>query len=255
MLGGGYYNYVGSLANYSVLAGGQANSLTNMAHGSVLGGGYYNTVSGRWSVVAGGYRNLMGGEYAVIAGGTSNVVYGDYAVVPGGKQNAAAAPYSFAAGYKASAAHTGAFVWADSSGGTFSSTTNDQVAIRATNGVWMAANLGATRTAQFGERFRDNGIIAWARIDTAGGIAQDFNVTQCVNTATGAYRLDIGDTASDMERLIPVAVAEVDSQPTTAAGLRIISVNQNAQNRFDVWINDGTGAAVNNDFLFIVTGR
>lgn len=256
VLGGGSENYIADNANYSVIGGGWGNIMTNQyAHGSFIGGGYFNTVSGRWSVVTGGDRNKMGGEWAVIGGGMSNVVNGDCAVVPGGRENIASAPYSFAAGRRASAVHTGAFVWADSSTNRFSSTTNDQFAIRASNGVWIAQNRGTGQTAGFGERFRDNGIIAWARITSAGTVSANYNITQCVHSAEGAYQIDIGATADSMLSLVPVAVAEVDSQPLTAGNMRLVSVNQNSGYRFDVWINNGSFAPTNSDFVFIVTGR
>ncbi len=254
---GGNNNYIANDANYSFIGGGWGNKMTNAlyAHGSVIGGGYFNTVSGRWSVVAGGYKNLMGGEWAVIGGGSSNVVNGDYAVVPGGKLNVASAPYSFAAGYRASAVHTGAFVWADSASNQFSSVTNDQFAIQASNGVWIAQELGEQRRAKFGERFQDNGIIAWARIADDGTIEESFNVTNCVNTAIGAYQVDIGAVAESGLTLIPMAIVETDSQPSTAVAVRIASVNQRLAYRFDVWINNGNFDPSNNDFLLIVTGR
>jgi len=146
-------------------------------------------------------------------------------------------------------------VWADSAGAVFNSTTNDQFAIQATNGVWIAQDLGAQRTANVGERFRDNGIIAWARITSAGLFIDSFNVTNVVSSGTGAYRVYIGANAGAGNTLVPMAVAEVDSQPTAAADVRIVSVNQIGLNYFDVWINNGLFAAVDNDFLFMVTGR
>jgi hypothetical protein len=54
---------------------------------------------------------------------------------------------------------------------------------------------------------------------------------------------------------LPVATPEVDTRPTTAAAMRVVAVNQEPVNTFDIWVNDGTGAPVENDVVFIATGR
>jgi hypothetical protein len=61
-------------------------------------------------------------------------------VVPGGKYNYAGGAYSFAAGQKAKATNDGTFVWSDSQGTDFSSTTNNQFLIRAQGGVGIGTN-------------------------------------------------------------------------------------------------------------------
>lgn len=70
-----------------------------------------------------------------MGGGYRNTNNGVYATVPGGRFNLADATYSLAAGNRAKALHQGAFVWADSQGGDFSSTGPDQFCIRAQGGV------------------------------------------------------------------------------------------------------------------------
>ena len=255
-IGGGNGNYIGDTANYSVICGGMGNKMTNsvMAHGSFIGGGYYHSVSGRWSAVAGGWRNQMDGEYSVIGGGMSNVVNGDCAVVPGGRDNMATAPFSFAAGRKASAVHTGAFVWADSANATFSSTTNDQFAIRATNGVWIAQDRG-TNPVPFGTRFRDNAVVAWAKVNSSGGLTESFNVHTVTNAAVGRYDILLKTGARSTSELIPVANVELDSQPASAAAVRFVSIDQVFTNLFRVYINDGTFAPVDSEFTVVVFGR
>jgi hypothetical protein len=52
-----------------------------------------------------------------------------------------------------------------------------------------------------------------------------------------------------------MAIAEIDSQPTTAASTRILSCNQATATTFEVFIQDGNYNPVDNDFMFIVTGR
>jgi len=70
-----------------------------------------------------------------VGGGEYNFASGANSTVPGGSQNTAAGDYSFAAGHNAKANHQGSFVWADSSGGDFASTANNQFLIRATVGI------------------------------------------------------------------------------------------------------------------------
>jgi hypothetical protein len=62
--------------------------------------------------------------------------------VPGGYGNLADGFFSFAAGRYAQALHQGSFVWADSSVGPFSSTTNDEFSIGATGGVRIQTQKG-----------------------------------------------------------------------------------------------------------------
>ena len=53
-----------------------------------------------------------------------------------------------------------------------------------------------------------------------------------------------------------MVVPEVDDPPTNAASLRIASVNQKSTaSQFTVYMNNGQGTLVDNDFLFMVTGR
>jgi len=55
--------------------------------------------------------------------------------------------------------------------------------------------------------------------------------------------------------LIPIAIAEVESPPTSAASARLVTINQYATNQFIVYITNGSYTLVDNDFVFIVTGR
>jgi hypothetical protein len=55
---------------------------------------------------------------------------------------------SFAAGRNAHAIHHGAFVWADSTGGSLSSTATNQFLIRASGGVSVFSNAAATAGAK-----------------------------------------------------------------------------------------------------------
>ncbi len=152
-IGGGFQNTVSNL--YPTVSGGEYNHAT--ANGTVVGGGYNNTASGGQATVAGGAANtasgigafiggggydgttqagnIAGGAAAAVGGGLGNNAGSSYDTVPGGSYNVASGGNSFAAGHQAQALHTGAFVWADATGGAFQSTAIDQFSVRAEGGV------------------------------------------------------------------------------------------------------------------------
>jgi hypothetical protein len=117
----------------SVIGGGLGNLATNQY--ATVGGGYHNTAGGNLATVSGGDQNNASGNHATVDGGFQNAAGGSYATVPGGFQNAASGSYAFAAGVGAQAAHNGAFVWADSQSGAYSSDRNNQFKIRAGGGM------------------------------------------------------------------------------------------------------------------------
>jgi len=156
-IGGGYYNVTGpgTITGVEFVGGGY----TNVASGdaAAIVGGEQNTASGTLAIIGGGDSNLAsgtgafigGGGYdgtsvagstasgnaSVVGGGLGNQAAGSYATVPGGAHNVAGGQYSFAAGQQAQALNAGAFVWADSLGGAFTSTSSNQFLIRAQGGV------------------------------------------------------------------------------------------------------------------------
>lgn len=117
----------------ATVAGGGGN--TAGATNATVGGGYGNAASGGDATVGGGRQNTAGNYAATVGGGEGNTASGMYATVPGGSYNTAQGNHSFAAGRRAKANHTGAFVWADSTDADFSSTADNQFAVRATGGV------------------------------------------------------------------------------------------------------------------------
>ena len=161
VVGGGFNNAAG---NESATVSGGNNNIANGRDSTVGGGaqneatsdqatvagGFYNNAGGHWSGVSGGAFNIASGFAAAIGGGESNNVTADFgtvgggfqntasgtnATVSGGELNTASGKFSFAAGQQAQALHDGAFVWADSQGGAFTSTANNQFLIRAGGGV------------------------------------------------------------------------------------------------------------------------
>jgi hypothetical protein len=119
----------------------------------------------------------------------------------------------------------------------------------------VGTEAGAATPVGIGERYRDNGIIAWAKVTAAGALTTEFGIASITKPAVGSYQITIDAVPSSLNALIPMATAEIDSQPTSAANVRIVSVNQSTQTTFFVYVNSGTFAAVDNDFVFMVTGR
>jgi hypothetical protein len=168
-VGGGQDNTATSGSEYATVGGGKFNEAsasiatvggggTNFATGqkSTIAGGEQNRARDSWATVAGGARNHAAGAFSTSAGGWLNRVHGDYdavgggqenrtgtsgmsaslyATVPGGRENVATGTYSFAAGRQAEAKHDGAFVWADSTSGSVTSTASKQFLVQAGGGV------------------------------------------------------------------------------------------------------------------------
>ncbi|WP_143825114.1 tail fiber domain-containing protein [Natrinema ejinorense] len=147
-VGGGENNTAN--ANASLVVGGSDNKAT--ALDSTIGGGYNNhatgfeativggssnTASGERSYIGGGNGNEASARYSTTSGGDNNVASGYGAIVPGGEGNSAEGSYSYAAGRNAQARNTGAFVWADNSGGSVASTGPNQFIVRAAGGVYF----------------------------------------------------------------------------------------------------------------------
>jgi hypothetical protein len=99
------------------------------------------------------------------------MVSADYATVAGGSGNIAAGLYSFAAGHNAQAMHHGSFVWSDNSGGSFSSTVQNQFLVRANGGVSLNSTAGVTLAGdvQIGTSSTD-----YRRITLGGGNSLGF---------------------------------------------------------------------------------
>jgi hypothetical protein len=278
-VGGGYGNRAGDNAgttndSASATVGG-GNSNIASGEDSTVGGGGGNTASGEDSTVGGGFGNTASGIRATVGGGFANIASGIRATVPGGSNNTAAGDFSFAAGHLAKALNQGSFVWADSTAASFSSTANDQFLIRAAGGVGIGTTApqarlhvagGAVRvssnaaaegdSAQIGERYRDNSIIAWGSANGNGAIPRSFGVSSVTRDAAGEYTITLTvEAATSAGNLVPVAIAEVDAAPTSAAVARLVTIDQVSTTQFKVYITTGAFAAVDNQFTFIVTGR
>jgi len=93
--------------------------------------------------VSGGYENTAGAQAAPSA---EVWQFCDWLFCSGsrGTGNTASGDYALAAGFKALAVNRGAFVWADLSGGSLSSTADNQFTVRASGGVRLFSDSGAT---------------------------------------------------------------------------------------------------------------
>lgn len=129
-VGGGSINIAGD--NNATIGGGTNNSASLEA---TVSGGSGNTASGYRAAVGGGYKNTASADYTTVIGGNANTANALYATVGGGFGNTASGIASFAGGYSAQALHSGSFVWADYTAGTFSSTASGQFSVRASGGV------------------------------------------------------------------------------------------------------------------------
>ena len=153
-----YYGVVGGGLNNRA---GNEDDITYNAYAATVGGGSSNTASSPYATVGGGENNTAGdhatvgggannnatGGTAVVAGGGSNTASGSWATVPGGEFNQASGIASFAAGDRANAVTNGAFVWADHADVPISSTVPNQFLVRASGGITLYTNSGATSGA------------------------------------------------------------------------------------------------------------
>ena len=122
-------------ANYSSIGGGYSDLITANGSQSVIAGGVGNTADAAGTSIGGGQSNTGSGQYSTIGGGNANTASGNNSTVPGGLGNTASGLSSFAAGNRAKAVNNGSFVWGDSTPVDFSSTANNQFAVRASGGV------------------------------------------------------------------------------------------------------------------------
>lgn len=264
----------------NIIGGAAGNVITPSVVGaSLVGGGassFFQSITDNYGTVSGGRGNIAGSNNitttdavaATVGGGEGNSATGSYATIPGGLNNSAGA-FSLAAGRRAKAMNTGSFVWADSTNADFSSTADNQFSIRAANGMFIANDAGGSKVVPVGTRYRDNAVVAWARVTATGGLDSNFNVAsvaRCTNNASaiipaGCYRFTLNSSLSSGFSLVPVVTVETDpdgmgNPPTGAANVRIVATNQVAAgNTFDVYIYNGSFALVDSDFQVLVTGR
>jgi len=206
LIAGGWVNSIGFDSDYSVIGGGNSNRITSDSLGATIAGGAHNEIGGNShsSAIGGGYSNSIasGSLRATIAGGYSNeidgnsiasTVVGGYdnsissnsfsATIAGGEHNGIGtnADYAFAAGRRAKANHAGSFVWSDSQNADFESTTTNQFAVRAENGV-MVQSTNTAVDIRGGGRIRvqgaglGTGTAAFIHRATAANISGNYTI-------------------------------------------------------------------------------
>jgi hypothetical protein len=255
----------------NIIGGAEGNTVTSSVVGASLNGGgasgFPQSITDSYGTVGGGRSNTVGDNSgttsdavaATVSGGEGNSATGSYAIIPGGLGNSATA-FSMAAGRRAKAVNTGSFVWADSTNADFSSTVDNQFAIRAANGMFIANDAGGGKVVPVGTRYRDNAIVAWARVTAAGGLDTNFNVASVTRVSTGIYAFTLNSSLSSGFSLIPIVTPEIDGAggvvPTGAANVRIaVSDQVAAGNTFSVYIYNGNYVLADSDFQVLVTGR
>jgi hypothetical protein len=124
-----------------------------------------------------------------------------------------------------------------------------------TGRVHLDINAGSAQAVAVGDRYRDNAIVAWAKVSADGTITTDYGVASVTRAGVGNYMIEIDAHATSVAALIPIAIAEIETQPDSAAEVRILSINQTADNIFRIYINDGNWNPTDSDFVFMVTAR
>ncbi|MGA2248906.1 MAG: hypothetical protein ABSH48_28465, partial [Verrucomicrobiota bacterium] len=198
----GYQN--AASGNYATVAGGTGNTANN--NGDAVGGGSGNTASGIYdtisggdgnaanaelSTVSGGGNNAATGAFSTVSGGYQNTASGSYSTVAGGDNNYAVGDFSFAAGSQAVANNSGAFVWADDSGGSFTSTANNQFSVRADGGVrFVTGGNGLSGLTLDGYQ-----VLTTATGGGSGGGTNGWSLSGNGGTASGVNFLGTTDSA------------------------------------------------------------
>lgn len=236
-IGGGLSNVAND--EYSTIGGGTGNTVAADSYGSAstIGGGENNVVSNTHSTVGGGLGNSAVMDYATVSGGRENTANGLYSVVPGGYANNAAGTSSFAAGHEANALHDGAFVWADNAFASgLDSTADNQFIVRASGGISMYTNGGATTGATLApgsgswssmsdRRLKENlepvdgqailDALLWLDVSTWNYVSQDDDVRHIGPMAQDFYAtfgLGEGDTT----------ISTIDADGVTLAALQAL---------------------------------
>ena len=192
--------YSAALGNGTIASGESSAALGYDTRASALGATAVGVAT-----EASGERSLAAGFLTVASG---------FCATAFGRSSIAAGEYSFAAGYGARANHQGSFVWADSSGGTFTSTAWDQFLIKAGGGV----GIGTPNPQGSLHLYSAN------------------NPTVVRLQSPPAARLRRGSNSSAIRRAAPAnGVPATSSPPTTAdssAGLAFVVNGAGFDNRF-----------------------
>jgi hypothetical protein len=244
-VGGGEDNQIQRTSANATIGGGKSNHIQAGNLSSTIGGGLQNQIqtNAYASTIGGGKANeiLPGLDQGTVGGGAGNSVGGSYATVPGGLYNQALGYSSFAAGQQAQALHQGAFVWADSQGAVFASTTNDEFSIRAQNGVNIQSaagiHLDALNTPII---VRDFDVFAKTATNSKAGIGrwglfmEPYNLTLGIPNVGGRYfQVAKYSTSGAATQLLQVDQSgNVIAQGTVTAHGVLLTSDRNAKENF-----------------------
>ncbi len=198
-VGGGSTNKASG--GYATVGGGGFN--TASGHRATVGGGSENTADGYIAIVGGGWLNQANADQATVGGGYSNEATGKWSSVPGGYDNTAQGNFSFAAGRKARANHGGSFVWADSTDGDFSSSSENEFSVRASGGMRMIANNGSYGAFLDNQAGGGDGLRAYSNVSQG----THWGALYAVNygTSPAIYASASGDLAAYFDGAVYIA--------------------------------------------------
>ncbi|KPM48383.1 type VI secretion system Vgr family protein [Jiulongibacter sediminis] len=111
-----------------------------------------------------------------------------------------------------------------------------------------------TNVNSYGGVYADNQITAWGVIRASGTAYNSFGIKTLSKLGTGIYRVITDVSVPQTSQAINVT-PEIDEAPLGLTEMVIPSVNVNGTGTFEIYLNDGNGNLVDNDFLFIATGR
>ncbi len=141
---GGYSNYVGQ--TIAAISGGAYN--TNFGYSSTISGGSLNQIQtgANYSSIVGGFANKIqtNATYGFVFGGNNNVIgtNAQYGTILGGFNSAVTASYGIAQGVGATVNHQGSVVISDGQFAYATSSTTNEVTIRAQNGLRLLSDVG-----------------------------------------------------------------------------------------------------------------
>jgi hypothetical protein len=188
-VGGGIDNIASQFC--ATVAGGNNNSASGQE--VTIGGGYADTASGNGATIAGGFNNKAINFGTTVGGGGYNTASEWYATIPGGFQDSAAGYCSFAAGRRAKALHAGSFVWADSTNADFSSSNDNEFAVRASGGMRVISKSNAYGGYLDNQAGGGDGFRAYANVSKGS----NWGAVYAINYGSSpAIYADGGDTAA-----------------------------------------------------------
>jgi len=119
----------------------------------------------------------------------------------------------------------------------------------------LSIDAGYAQSIAIGDRYRDNAIIAWGSVGSNGDLYWEFGVTSVSREGVGNYMIELRCFRRRRHILDPDRHSR-SRKPARHRSRSPDRVDQpDAYNVFRVYINNGSWAPVDNDFVFMVTAR